>query len=59
MSGNICDTCVNLAYDEEEDDWLCQVDMDEDETVRFYTSPFRECPYYRGGDEYSVVRHQM
>ncbi len=59
MAGNICDSCANLEYDEEEEDWFCGVDMDEDEAVRFYTSPVNECPYYRSGDEYAVVRHQM
>ena len=31
----------------------------EDEYYRFMSSHFRECPYYRSGDEYKIVRHQM
>ncbi|MCH4038435.1 MAG: DUF6472 family protein [Eubacteriales bacterium] len=55
----ICDTCANYAYDEDEDAYVCNIDMDEDEVVRFYTSPETECQYYRADDEYAVVRHQM
>ena len=34
-------------------------DLDEDEMLKFLSSTFDACPYYRSGDEYSVVRHQM
>ncbi len=34
-------------------------DLDQDEMYRFITGQFRECPYYRAGDEYSIVRKQM
>ncbi len=59
MQGNICETCANLGYDEEDEETYCAVDMDEDEAVRFYTSPGNECPFYRNNDEYAVVRRQM
>jgi hypothetical protein len=55
----MCDTCVNFVYDEEEDWEYCAVDMDEDDYVRLVTSPRKVCPFYRNGDEYAVVRHQM
>ncbi len=55
----ICDTCANWVYDEEYEDYSCQMDLDEDEVYRFYASPEGECRYYRNGDEYAVVRHQM
>ena len=41
-----CDFC---AYNE----------YDEDDMARFMQSSYKECPYYRSGDEYKVVRHQM
>ena len=41
------------------DDYLCEIDMDEDEYARFLTDTHYTCPYYRNGDEYAVVRHQM
>jgi len=59
MSGSICDSCANCVYDDDEEDYFCNVEMDEDEAVRFYTSPENMCPYYRRDDEYAVVRHQM
>lgn len=55
----ICDTCANYAYDEEYEEYVCQMNMDEDEWYRFVTDHRRGCPYYRNGDEYAVVRHQM
>lgn len=59
MNSNICDTCAFCAYDDEYGDYVCEVDMDEDEYARFLTDSRAVCPYYRNGDEYAVVRHQM
>ena len=47
------------VYDEECDEYYCDVNLDEDEYYRFVSSDYKECPYYRSGDEYKVVRHQM
>ena len=38
---------------------LCDRDLDEDEMMRFLTDQHYQCPYYRSGDEYRVVRKQM
>ena len=54
-----CDTCANLVYDDEEEEYFCDVELDEDELVRLYTNKHESCPYYRNGDEYRVVRKQM
>lgn len=54
-----CDFCANYIYDEEDDEYYCDVELDEDEYLRFIKSNYRECPYYRNGDEYKIVRHQM
>ena len=54
-----CDTCVNFVYDEDYECYICEADLDEDEMARFMTSSYRDCPYYRNGDEYLVVRKQM
>ena len=40
-----CDTCTFYIY--------------EDEMMRFLTDHHYQCPYYRSGDEYRVVRKQM
>ena len=66
----MCDTCVNYVYDEDDESWVCcvdmdeddyvrSVDMDEDDYVRTLTSPKPICVFYRNDDEYAVVRHQM
>ena len=54
-----CETCANYAYDEEEDFYECDVNMDEDDYARFISTSYKECPYYQSNDEYKIVRHQM
>ena len=54
-----CDDCAWFMYDDEEDMWYCTVDMDEDDYGSLVRHGYRSCPYYRNGDEYKLVRHQM
>ena len=54
-----CDYCANYVYDEDSESYYCDVNLDEDEYYRFVSTEYKECPYYRNGDEYRVVRHQM
>ena len=54
-----CDFCAYNEYDEEDEEYYCSVNMDEDDMARFIQSDYRECPFYKSGDEYKVVRHQM
>ena len=54
----ICDTCANYAYDEEYEYYVCEVDLDEDEMMRFLSHQTKGCPYYNHFDEYGVVRKQ-
>lgn len=54
-----CDSCLYYVYDEDYDCYICQMDMDEDELARFLTDQRSQCPYYRLGDDYSIVRKQM
>ena len=56
---NTCDTCANYMYDEDEECYICDVNMDEDDYGRLLSGHAKECPYYQNGDEYRVVRHQM
>lgn len=55
---SICEMCANYCYDEDFEEYYCDVDLDEDEYMRFLSSSERMCPYYRNGDEYEVVKHQ-
>jgi len=54
-----CDTCAYFAYDEDDDEYYCTVDMDEDDYSRVMEQGRKECPFWQNGDEYRVVRHQM
>ena len=54
-----CDTCAYNVYDDEDECYYCEVDMDEDDAVRMSEGHYKECPFYRNGDEYAVVKHQM
>ena len=53
-----CETCVWYVYDEEYDDYLCDMDLDEDELARFLSSDTRSCPYWRPGAESITARKQ-
>lgn len=53
-----CDYCLNYIYDEEFECYICRIDLDEDEMRRFITNTYSDCPYYSGGDEYTIVRKQ-
>ena len=53
-----CESCVYYDYDEDTDTYVCGMDLDEDELVRFVERQTRACPYYRYYDEYKSVRKQ-
>ena len=55
----ICQQCAYLIYDEDYEEYVCDAQMDEDDYGRLAERGFKGCPYYRNGDEYRVVRHQM
>ena len=54
-----CDDCNYYTYDEDYEEYTCEMDLDEDEMAKFLSFSELECPYYISGDEYLVVRHQM
>ncbi len=58
MDGLNCDFCINYEYDEEYDCYSCIIDMDEDDLERLNYFSHRGCPYFRPGDEYTIVRKQ-
>ncbi len=53
-----CDDCAFFVYDDYSECYICEMSLDEDELMRFMQSSFDNCPYYRPGDEYAVVRKQ-
>ena len=54
-----CENCLYYEYDEEYEDYSCSVDMDEDDYARLMQDPHTSCPFWRDGDEYQVVKHQI
>jgi hypothetical protein len=54
-----CDCCNNYIYDEEEDYYECNINLDEDEFGKFLSNSFDSCPYFQLDDEYKIVRKQM
>lgn len=55
----MCESCVYYVYDEEYDEYVCDVNMDEDDMARLVAGRYQSCPYWRSNDEYETVRHQM
>lgn len=53
-----CEDCVYYDYDEDWDSYVCIMNLDEDEMVRFLSGDHRSCPYYRYYDEYKSVQKQ-
>lgn len=58
MAKTNCDMCVNFYYDDESQEYCCDVNLDEDEMMRFLTSADYACPYFRLDDEYGIVKKQ-
>ena len=56
MSGKSnCEHCANYVYDEEYDCYICQVNLDEDEFVKFMQNTFDNCHYFKFYDEYKML----
>ena len=58
MTKTPCETCNNYVYDEEGEYYVCEMQLDEDEAMRFMTGQTRSCPYYRSNNDYEIVKHQ-
>lgn len=54
-----CNSCSYYVYDEDYEDYFCQVNMDEDDVIRLMSDEKYDCPYYQSDDEYRIVRKQM
>lgn len=59
MKKTTCETCMYFEYDKEFECYVCQMNLDEDEMFRFMQNTFDNCPYYKFGDEYTIVRKQI
>lgn len=58
-----CEYCSNYVYDEEEETYVCDVSMDEDDFARMMGERGSRgrsgCPYFSKDDEYAIVRKQI
>jgi len=57
MNGK-CESCNFYNYDEAFDNYICEMDLDEDEMTRFLAGRADDCPFWRPGDEYRTARRQ-
>ena len=53
-----CDMCTNYVYDEIEDYYYCNVNLDEDDMYRYMKGSMDSCSYFTLDDEYSIARKQ-
>ena len=54
-----CTLCADYTYDMEFSEYYCDINMDEDDFMRFISNNYKSCPYFRNGDEYEIVRKQI
>lgn len=54
-----CESCLYYSYDGEYDCYTCEMPLDEDEMYRFIQGKQNSCPYYKLGDEYTIVKKQI
>ncbi len=59
MAGNTnCDSCFHYIWDEEEEYYYCDINLDEDDMARFLKGNTEACGHYSYDDEYAIVRKQ-
>lgn len=54
-----CESCEFYDWDEDEEAYVCNMRLDEDELYRFLQGDSGSCPYYRFYDEYKSVHKQI
>lgn len=55
---NDCEQCMYGEWDEEWGEMTCAALWDEDVAARMSEGQYKRCPYFRPGDDYSIVRRQ-
>ena len=57
MNGT-CEHCAHFLYDEEYDEYYCNVSLDEDEMESYMKGSNSSCHYFKFYDEYKMVEKQ-
>lgn len=53
-----CEICMNFEYNNEIEDYECIINMDEDEYQQFLNNNYYKCPYFRMGNDYTILKKQ-
>ena len=53
-----CDQCVHYLYDEVYEYSYCNINLDEDEMLKFLQYNVQGCNYFQLNDDYKIVRKQ-
>lgn len=57
---NSCEDCMYFEWDEEFEEYYCsQSCLDEDDYGRIISDEHYSCPFYRTGNEYTIVKKQI
>ena len=55
-----CEDCMYYEYDYDYEEYYCtQSCLDEDDIARMAQDSHYHCPYYREGNEYTIVKKQI
>lgn len=49
---------MNFEYNNEIEDYECIINMDEDEYQQFLNNTYYRCPYFRMGNDYTILKKQ-
>ena len=56
---DLCDTCWYNIFDDDSQEYFCDLTLDEDEYAKILESSGKTCKYYRpDSGEYDIVRKQ-
>ncbi len=58
MTDILCESCVNFSFDDESEEYVCCMQFDEDEMHALLSNKYKKCPFYRLGNEYTIVKKQ-
>jgi len=55
-----CEECMYFEYDEDYEEYYCsQSSLDEDDYAKMAEDSHYHCPFFRRGNEYTIVRKQI
>jgi hypothetical protein len=55
---NQCEHCLYQSEDDETGEPYCSLNLDQDDVESIISDKATSCPYFRMGDDYSIVRKQ-